>query len=149
MELARTLTSKNRLDLITKFPVTELPGRRSGCVIVAAARKFQGGANPANAVASLLVDGHDHFPDLDWGVVPRISAAFFKMSFSTFRLATSCRSLRSSSASVVVAPASLRKPGPFPTPAVNQIAGNPQILGHFARRLPEFGQLHRLGLELL
>jgi len=52
-------------------------------VVVAASGNVKDGTNPPDAVACGLVNVADHFSELGWVLVPRIIAAFFKMSFFT------------------------------------------------------------------
>ncbi len=74
-------------------------------MVVAAARHFQHGADDPEGVAGGLADGVHHFPELDGSLVPRMTAAFFKMSFSIWRWALSRRRSRRSSASDLSPPA--------------------------------------------
>ena len=89
---------ENALDFHADRFVGRLHGSGGGGVIVAAPGNAEGGADPSDALAGGLVDVADHFAKLGWGLVPRMTAAFFKMSFSWRRRAISRRRARGSSA---------------------------------------------------
>ena len=83
-----------------KLGVRALGGSRYGGVVEAAAGQFQGGAYCPHAAAGLLGDEGNHRAGGNRGLVPRMMAAFFKMSFSNLRWETSRRS-RANSATLV------------------------------------------------
>jgi hypothetical protein len=67
-------------------------------VIVATTRDLKNGTNTSNAMAGALMDYGDHRSELLWALVPRMIAAFFKISFSCLSKASSRRSTVQSSA---------------------------------------------------
>ena len=85
--------------------VCELAGGGVSCVVVAAAGDAEGGADLPDSVAGGGVNVSDHFPKFGGVLVPRMTAAFFKMSFSTLRSEFSRRRARSSSAAALSPPA--------------------------------------------
>jgi len=95
--VAPPMALEDGLDQIPDAGVGELG--RGGCagVIEAAAGMAEHRAYLADAAAGFLSNGLDHRAAAGWGRVPRMTAAFFKMSFSSLRLAISRRSLGSSS----------------------------------------------------
>ena len=86
-----------------KLGVGALGGSRCGGVIEAAARQFQGGTHRPHTAAGLPGDLGDHRASGERGLVPRMMAAFFKMSFSSLRWEFSRRS-RANSAMVACWP---------------------------------------------
>ena len=58
-------------------------------MITAAARHFQHGADDPDGVAGGLADGVHHFVELVGTMLPGMTVAFFKMSFSSSRQAFS------------------------------------------------------------
>ena len=68
---------KYPLDFQAELFVGILHGSGFGSVIVAAPGNAEGGADPTNTMAGGLVNIADHFPELGWGLVPRMTAAFF------------------------------------------------------------------------
>ena len=79
---------EDALDRLANLAVSELCRGRPGRMVVRAARQAQGRADAPDGRPRAVSDGDDHFPDLGLGLVPRITAAFFKMSFSSWRSAT-------------------------------------------------------------
>ena len=72
------VTLENDFDDIANFLVRALSGGRFGGVVVTAARNSEGGTDRTDAMASSLVNVVDHLPELNWGLVPRMTAAFLK-----------------------------------------------------------------------
>jgi hypothetical protein len=95
--IAAAVTLENGLDFITKRTVGELAVGRLGGVVVTAAGHFEHLANATHTVPGGGMDVLDHGSEFGWGLVPRMTAAFFKMSFSwrrrvsSRRRASSCR----------------------------------------------------------
>lgn len=96
--IAAAVMSKDPFDSLSDVPVGEFRHCGRGRVVVAAPGKLQHFADRANAVSSIEVDPGYHFAELCGLLVPRIIAAFFKMSFSMRSWAFSRRSARKSSA---------------------------------------------------
>ncbi len=80
--VAPAMLSKDGFHSGFEFIIRTLRGGAFSGMEVAAARHFQHGADDPERVAGGLADGVHHFPELDGSLVPRMSAAFFKMSFS-------------------------------------------------------------------
>jgi hypothetical protein len=89
--VAAAMALEDGLDAVADVAVGQLGGGGRGGVIVAAA----GDAEHATDASDSLSGGG---AEVGWGLVPRMIAAFFKMSFSALRRASSRRSARSSSA---------------------------------------------------
>ena len=87
--VASAVAPEDGLDQVAKAGVGDL--RRGGCggVVEAAAGLAEHGTDLADAAAGFLGDELDHRAAPGWGLVPRMTAAFFKMSFSSLRLAIS------------------------------------------------------------
>jgi len=86
------------LDQVAKVSVGNLPRGGGRRVVEAAAGLAEHGADLADTAAGFLRDELDHRAAPGWGLVPKMTAAFFKMSFSNLRLAISRRNLGTSSA---------------------------------------------------
>lgn len=110
--VAAAVPLENGFDVLADLLVCALG--EGGCrgVIVAAAGDLESGTDRTDAMAAGVVDVPDHFAELGRSLVPRMTAAFFKMSFSILRRAFSRRRERRSSASLL-SPAA-RSP-PLPT----------------------------------
>jgi hypothetical protein len=134
--------SEDSFDFRTDLLVGRLGGRGFGCVVIAASRDAEGGADEADAVAGGLVDFADHFSKPGWGLVPRMTAAFFKISFSALRRASSRRRVRRSSAAD--GPRALR----LAFPSVEKVAADAQFLGDLGNRSAGVGELDGVGFEL-
>src|SRR5690606_13278060 len=96
--VAAAVAVEDCLDHVAELLVGALRGGGPGGVVVAAAGDTKDGANRADAISGGIMDFPDHFPELGWGLVPNMTAAFFKMSFSILRRAFSRRRERRSSA---------------------------------------------------
>ena len=79
---AAAVAFENHLDEFADVLVGLLRRGGLGGVVVAAAGHSQDVTDRADAVAGGLADVVNHFAELGWGLVPRMTAAFFKMSFS-------------------------------------------------------------------
>jgi len=97
--IAAAVALENLLDHLPYLLVGELGGCGLSGMVVAASGHLESDTDPADCAAGGMADLLDHFPELGWGLVPRITAAFFKMSFSSLRTAFSRRRKRRSSAS--------------------------------------------------
>src|SRR5688500_12505172 len=92
------MSPEDRLDQVPQASIGELGRGGCGSVVEAAASLPKRLTDFSNTAASLLREELDHRPSPAWGLVPRMTAAFFKMSFSSLRLVFSRRKRRSSSA---------------------------------------------------
>ena len=107
------MASKHGLNEIANPRIGYLDRGGCGGVIEAAAGFSKYGANPADTASGFLNKKLDHRAAPSWVLVPRITAAFFKMSFSSLRLVTSRRRL-------------------VPLyPRVEDAATNPELFSHF------------------
>jgi len=97
----------------------------------AAAGQLQSLADLADAAAGLMLELQDHRSGLDGGAVPRVTATFFKMSFSMSSRAYCLRRRRSQ------------------CPAVKDAGADAKLLGHIGRDPAQVEQLHGTGLELI
>ena len=73
--VAAAMIIEDGLNLVAHLLIGALPGGGLCSVIVSAAGHFQGGSSGEDAVPGALVD---HFAELGWGLVPRMTAAFLK-----------------------------------------------------------------------
>ena len=96
--VAASVMSEDPFNPLPNVLVGEFRSRGRGRVVVAAPGKLKHFADRANAVSGVEVDPGYHFAELCGLLVPRIIAAFFKMSFSMRSWAFSRRSARKSSA---------------------------------------------------
>lgn len=80
--LASTTTSCPASNNSPELVVGKLGGGGFGGGVIAAAGKFENFADPANAGSGFLAHRVDHFAPFLRGFRPRMTAAFFKMSFS-------------------------------------------------------------------
>ncbi len=92
--IAMKVTVKDLFDLIANFLIGAFCRCGRGRVVVAAARKIEDFADRTDPVTGGCMNDVDHFAELAGLLVPRITAAFFKMSFSMRNWAFSLRSAR-------------------------------------------------------
>jgi len=92
--VASAVAPEDGLDEFTKMHVGDLSHGGGGGVVEAAAGFLEDRAHLANTAAGLLRDELDHRPAPGWGLVPRMTAVFFKMSFSILSWAWSRRNRR-------------------------------------------------------
>ncbi|MGK0189487.1 MAG: hypothetical protein ACI9R3_005304 [Verrucomicrobiales bacterium] len=87
------IACENFLDEIANLMVGNLHERFLRGMIEAAAWHAEGTTNFSDTASSFSLNTENHIAALDWGLllVPRITAAFFKLSFSSLRWATSRR----------------------------------------------------------
>ena len=81
-------------------------------------------------MSGLVVDAFNHFPELSWGLVPRMTVAFFKMSFSWRRRVTSRHRLRTVS------------------PGVEEVSADAEFCGEFGNGPVDGKELNGLGFKL-
>jgi hypothetical protein len=97
--VAPSMMVKYSADGLTHLGIATLALSWDGGMVVAAAWYLKAAADLAQAVTCTLRNDMDHPAELCWGLLPRIIAAFFKMSFSAWRRAFSRRNARKASAS--------------------------------------------------
>ena len=112
-------------------------------MVVAAARHAEHLADRAERVSGGTLNLVDHGAESGRGLVPRMTAAFFKMSFSILRRASSRRIARSSSAASRAPPAC----GPSLPPGVEEIVADAEALRELGDRLAGLKQCDGLGFE--
>ncbi|MDH4444093.1 MAG: hypothetical protein QE267_03080, partial [Akkermansiaceae bacterium] len=95
-----------------------------------AAGDAEGGADRSDAMAGGLVDVIDHLPELSWGLVPRMTAAFFKMSFSCLRREFSRRRAR------------------VQLPLIEWVTADAEFFGDLGHGLSGVDEFNGLGFEL-
>jgi hypothetical protein len=89
---------EDSLDEVADVGVGDLGHGGCAGVVKAAASLAEHFTNLAHTGSGFPGYELDHRAAPGWGLVPRMTAAFFKMSFSSLRLATSRRSRRSTTA---------------------------------------------------
>ena len=122
-------------------------------MIEAAARHLEAGTDLPDARAGGLPDIVDHLSELEGSLVPRMTAAFFKMSFSWRRRVFSRRRARSKVRFGALAcgsrscAAELRALRGVP-PAIEQVAADAEFFGDLGDRLASAQKLNGLRFEL-
>src|SRR5690606_6498754 len=96
--VATKVLAKNLLNSIADDAVARYGRGRGGGMVIAAPGNAENFADWSDRVPGVTVDLIDHFAELCGLLVPRIIAAFFKMSFSMRSWAFSRCSARRSSA---------------------------------------------------
>ena len=146
--IAAAMVLEDGFDQVADPAVLGLGGRGRGGVIEAAAGHLEAGADWTDAIAGGLPDIVDHLAELEGSlVVPRMTAAFFKMSFSWRRRRFSWRRARRSSAAERSCAPALRALGAL-SPAIEQIAADAGFSGDFGHRLASAQKLNGLRFEL-
>ena len=121
--------------------VLGLGGRGRGGVVEVAARHLEAGADGPDAIAGGLVNVVDHLAELQGSLVPRITAASFKMLFSWRSKVASRRRARSSSAAELGA---LR----IVPPVVEKVAADAEFFGDLGDGFAGAQQFDGLCFEL-
>ncbi len=141
-------------DQLSQFAAGTHRRRGLGGVVVAAARHFEDSADRKDTVAGGVVDGINHFANLGWGLVRRITAAFLERRSrgggGRFRVAgrayliVRCGLLAYGSQNFAPDPRALR----CASPRVEQDCADTKFLSQFGDRSASCHEFDGLSLEL-
>ena len=92
--VAFSIQVKNLLNPVGDFAIICFPGGFGGSLVEAASGVAEDFANPSTAGLCFRSDGKNHRPAFGWIFVPRMTAAFLKISLSSLRSAFSRRNRR-------------------------------------------------------